>query len=106
MSDRIPKLKEMLLESPKDCFLWHALGLEHVKKDEIEQALEAFQQVINTDQSYVGTFYHLAKTYERLNDFTKAIEIYHKGIEIATSQKDMHARNELQMALDEIEDDE
>jgi hypothetical protein len=35
----------------------------------------------------------------------QAIQVYQKGIEIALAAKDLHARNELQMALDEITDE-
>ena len=61
-----------------------------------------FNQVIFIDESYVGTYYHLAKTLEKLNEIEEAISIYEKGIEIAKLLKDNHARNELQMALDDI----
>ena len=40
-----------------------------------------------------------------MQETAKAISIYEKGIEIAQKLKDNHAKNELQMALDEIIDD-
>ena len=100
--ERIEKLKSMLLQSPEDCFVYHALGLEYVKLNDFENALDYFNQVIFIDESYVGTYYHLAKTLEKLNEIEEAISIYEKGIEIAKLLKDNHARNELQMALDDI----
>lgn len=102
--DRIAKLKELLVSSPHDCFLLHALGLEYVKISEIEKALEAFEKVIATNEMYVGTYYHLAKTYEKQNNIGKAIEVYRKGIDMATQLKDQHAKNELVMALDDLID--
>lgn len=100
--ERIEKLKSMLLQSPEDCFVYHALGLEYVKLNDLENALDYFNQVLFIDESYVGTYYHLAKTLEKLNETEQAIEIYEKGIEIAKLLKDNHARNELQMALDDL----
>ena len=100
--ERIEKLLDMIAQSPNDCFLWHALGLEYRKLDELEKALEAFNKVINTDEKYVGTYYHLAQTLERMNKIDEAIIIYEKGISIANQVKDMHAKNELQMALDDL----
>ena len=103
--EQIQKLKEMLSQSPNDCFLLHALGLEYIKEQDISTALTFFKQVLIQDEKYVGTYYHLAKTYEKMGDFNKAIETYQKGILIATQLKDNHAKNELQMALDDISDE-
>jgi Tfp pilus assembly protein PilF len=102
--NRIEKLKEMLLQQPKDCFLHHALGLEWIKMGNLENALNCFLSVISNDENYVGTYYHLAKTYEKLGQVEQAVVIYEKGIQIATKCNDKHAKNELQMALDDILD--
>jgi tetratricopeptide (TPR) repeat protein len=101
---RIQKLQEMLSASPNDCFLMHALGLEFLKINQLEEAITYFEQVILTDKNYVGTYYHLAKTLERLNNKEEAIKIYEQGIEIANFAKDNHSRNELQMALEDLTD--
>ncbi|HNB82422.1 MAG TPA: tetratricopeptide repeat protein, partial [Chitinophagaceae bacterium] len=66
-------------------------------------ALHFFERVLQTDPSYLGTYYHLAQLYERLQRVHEAKETYERGIKLATLQKDMHARNELLMALDELE---
>lgn len=94
----------MLATSPEDCFLMHALALEYLKLGETAKALSFFEKVISTDSHYVGTYYHLAKTYEKTNQMAKAVDAYEKGIQIATALRDQHAKNELQMALEEITD--
>jgi tetratricopeptide (TPR) repeat protein len=73
--ERIEKLKSMLLQSPEDCFVYHALGLEYVKLNDFENAVDYFNQVIFIDESYVGTYYHLAKTLEKLNEIEEAISM-------------------------------
>lgn len=100
--ERIEKLKQMLQSSPHDCFLLHALGLEYIKLDEIKTGIEYFEKVIAANENYVGTYYHLAKAYEKMGNEIKAVEIYENGIAIATKMKDNHARNELQMALEDL----
>jgi Tfp pilus assembly protein PilF len=102
--NRIEKLNEMLMQQPQDCFLLHALGLEWIKLGELENALNSFLNVISIDENYVGTYYHLAKTYEKLGQEKQAVSVYEKGIQIATKCNDKHAKNELQMALDDILD--
>lgn len=102
--NRIEKLNQMLLLQPTDCFLHHALGLEWIKLGEMEKALNSFLNVISNDENYVGTYYHLAKTYEKMGQTEQAIVMYEKGIKIAIKCNDKHAKNELQMALDDIMD--
>ncbi|MBP6455853.1 MAG: tetratricopeptide repeat protein [Chitinophagaceae bacterium] len=102
---RIEKLKYFLESSPNDCFLWHALGLEYLKIEQKTDAISCFEKVLQIDENYVGTYYHLAAAKIQLN-LQEAILIYKKGIEIATKLKDNHAKNELQMMLDEINDED
>lgn len=102
--ERIEKLKLMLEQSSEDCFLWHALGLEYIKVNELKQAEASFEKVLTINEDYVGTYYHLAHLYLQTNQHEAALATFEKGIEVATRLKDMHARNELQMALDEFED--
>ncbi len=103
LQTRLEKLNALLAVQPEDCFLLHAKGLELLKLERKHDALASFQDVIRIDEKYVGTYYHLARTYELLQKFDEAIETYKKGIIIATKVGDMHARNELMMALEEIE---
>lgn len=102
--DRIEKIKGMLETQPDDCFLLHALGLEFLKLNQIEEAILQFEKVIKVNEEYVGTYYHLGRAYEKTGNREKAVNIYEKGIIIAKSQKNMHAKSELQMVLEELID--
>ena len=103
--NRIEKISELLQANPTDCFLWHALGLEKMKLDLVNEAIDAFQQVLSIDSNYVGTYYHLARALIVHGQTKEGINLYKKGIEVATGLKDMHAKNELQMALDDLLDE-
>jgi Tfp pilus assembly protein PilF len=103
--DRIEKLKEFLQNSPNDAFLQHALALEYVKLGNDNDAEALFENIVNQTPNYVGTYYHLAKLYERNAQMQKAISIYQKGMEQAKIAKDNHALNELRMAYDDIMDE-
>ncbi len=100
--DRIEQIKAFLQSSPGDSFLRHALGLEYVKRDNDPAAREAFEQLLAADPNYVGSYYHLGKTLERLGERDAAVATYEKGMEIARQQRDMHAYNELQAAHEDI----
>jgi tetratricopeptide (TPR) repeat protein len=103
--ERIEKLHNMLKQLPNDCFLWHALGLEWVKIGDLAQARTHFEQVLTLDANYVGTYYHLGKTLEKLELLPNAVLVYEEGIRRASALNDRHARNELQQALDDLSDE-
>src|SRR4051812_19710112 len=98
MSDRIEKLKAFLKDSPKDCFLNHAVALEYVKAGDEQNAKQHFELNLANDPGYVATYYHLAKLLERVGERENAIGIYEKGMAEAKTAKDMHSYSELQSA--------
>jgi tetratricopeptide (TPR) repeat protein len=102
--NRIATIQEYLLQSPNDSFLLHALALEYIKIADDKKAEEIFLNLLSMNENYLGSYYHLAKLFERNNNFEKAIKYYNKGIEIAKLQKDNHALNELRAALEDIEE--
>lgn len=102
--NRIEKLKEFLLASPDDCFLQHALALEYIKTGNDEEAQKLFEEILLRTPGYIGSYYHLGKLLERKANVPGAIDIYKRGMEEAKKAKDQHSYNELQGALEDIED--
>jgi Tfp pilus assembly protein PilF len=100
--DRIEKLKEFLQADPKDSFVQHALALEYIKTGDQAKARELFESIIEREPGYIGTYYHLAKLLERLNETDKAIKIYKTGMEEAKKARDNHAYSELRSAYEEL----
>ena len=100
--DRINKLKEFLKKQPDDSFLQHALALEYVKIGNEREAKLLFERILENDALYIGSYYHLAKLFERIGDEQGAITVYQNGIIVAEKIGDKHSKNELQMALDEL----
>lgn len=102
--DRIEKLREYLAQQPGDSFLQHALALEYIKAGNDAVARQLFEQLLQQNPGYVGSFYHLGKLLERSGDTEMAEVTYRKGMEQARQAGDRHAYNELQHALEEITD--
>ena len=100
--NRIEKLKEFLLANPADSFLQHALALEYLKLGEDQAARKLFEEVLTRDENYIGTYYHLAKLLERLDEREQAIAYYEKGMLKAKEAGDQHAYSELRSAYDEL----
>jgi tetratricopeptide (TPR) repeat protein len=97
---RMLQIRQMLASTPNDCFLLHALALEHVKINQDAMAKTLFEQVLQTDENYIGSYYHLGKLLERNEANDEAIATYEKGIAIAKKRGDRHSQNELQGAID------
>lgn len=100
--DRIAQILTFLQTTPKDNFLRHALALEYIKAGNETEARRLFEAVLTDSPDYVGSYYHLAKLYERHNLLNEAIECYEKGMAAAQQTGDRHAYNELQTALDDL----
>ena len=95
-------LRSLLADQPTDPFLNHALALEEIKVGKDESARELFEQLLECNLDYVGSYYHLGKLHERLGDESKAIAVYEKGMEVAKKLSDNHALSELRGAYDNL----
>lgn len=95
---RLQKLLAFLEEEPNDPFVKYALATEYLKLNDEESALQYFQDLITNHPEYSGTYYHLAKLYESLNQPDAAIDIYQRGMNITNEQKEWHALSELKAA--------
>jgi len=100
--ERIEKLKQFLQASPGDSFIQHALALEYIKLGDDSTARRLFEELLNREPSYVGSYYHLGKLLERNNENDGAIKWYEKGMEEARRAGDKHAYGELRGALEEL----
>jgi len=103
--ERIEQLTEFLKESPEDSFLQHALALEHAKRGQDAQARRLFEQLLERDPGYVGSYYHLGKLLQRLHEPAAALRVYKKGLEMTAAVNDRHTYNELSTALEDLMDE-
>ena len=100
--ERITRILAFLEQNPKDSFLRHALALEYVKAGKLAEARALFEAVLTDAPDYVGSYYHLAKLLEQLQETELAIQWYEKGMEAAKAAGDNHALNELRAAYEDL----
>ena len=74
--NRIEKLKAFLIENPQDSFVQHALALEYVKEGDDSEARRLFEELLERDENYIGSYYHLARLLERNDAKESAIRWY------------------------------
>ena len=78
--------------------------MEYIKDGNDAEAKILFEAVLEKDPDYTGSYYHLAKLFERVNDYSAAMVWYEKGMQRAKALKDMKTYNELQAAYEDITD--
>jgi len=98
MPDRLDQLLTFYEEDPNDNFVRFALAQEYLKREDTDRALGLFEELVDTDPDYVGTYYHLGKLYEKLDRTDDAIQTYKDGIAVAREQRDTKNLSELQDA--------
>ncbi len=101
--DRIGTLKDFLKQNPSDSFLKHALGLEYVKLGQDGLARTQFEEVIEHDPGYIGSYYHLGKLLLRTGQPDLAKEWFKKGMDAARTAGDVHAFNEMRTAMEDLD---
>ena len=100
--ERIEKLKEFLRTDPADSFVQHALALEYIKLGNDVEAQKLFEAILERDQGYIGSYYHLAKLFERNGNTDAAIKAYERGMDEAKKAGDSKALGELRGAYEEL----
>jgi len=99
-STRLETLKNMVAQQPGDSFLRYGLAMEYKNTGDLEAAIAEFRSLIEMNPDYSAAYFHGGQTLERLGKLDDARDLYREGIEVTTRLADLHARSELQAALD------
>lgn len=104
MSDRLPKILQMLESKPGDTFLLYAAAMEYKKVNDLARALEFLDRTIQFDPFYAYAYFQKGQVHEMQGDAESARRAYLAGIDAAKQKGDSHAASELQGALDLLAD--
>jgi tetratricopeptide (TPR) repeat protein len=99
-SSRLEILKDMVAQNPTDSFLRYGLAMEYRNANNLEAAAAEFQALIVVNPDYSAAYFHGGQTLERLGHLDEARAMYRDGIAAAARKGDLHARAEMQAALD------
>lgn len=76
--------------------------MEHKGRGQLAEAWTVFEELLSQFPDYVPTYLMAGGTLVALDRKAEAADTYRKGIEVAQSRGDQHARRELEAALLEI----
>lgn len=96
---RLEQLLAFYKEDPDDAFTRFAIAQEYQKAGAPQQAISFYEQLIEDQPTYTGTYYHLGKLYEEGGRTEEAIATYQQGIRTAREQRNLKDLSELQDAL-------
>jgi tetratricopeptide (TPR) repeat protein len=95
-NNRLEQLISILGQGSKDPFIRYAIATEYLKEGKVSLALEFYEDLIENNAEYIGTYYHLGKLYDNLGRKEDAKLTFEKGIKIAKESQNLHALSELQ----------
>lgn len=100
MKSRREMLEEFLAADPYDSFSRYALALELEKAGEASAAIAELAEVIRRDANYVAAYYHRGRLLARAGNDAEALEVYQRGLEVATKAGDQKTANEIREAIE------
>jgi len=103
--NKLEQLLQFLDMAPHDPFSLYSIAYEYYKAGDWDEALNYFQKLRKKHPNYVGTYYHLGKLWEKLEQAENAYETYEAGILVAKQLKDFHSLGELQRALQQAREE-
>ena len=100
MSNRLEVLKNMVAQNPNDSFARYGLAMEYGNSGLLDLAVQEYRALLAAHPNYSAAYYHGGQALEKLGRADEARELYWQGIEATTRIGDLHARSEIQAALD------
>ncbi len=101
--ERIHLLNEYIKEDPGNPFNYYALALEY-QHTEPNKAVPLFEHLLANHPDYLPTYYTAAMFMADHQQTEQAIEVFQKGIDLASMRNETKTVAELQNALSMLED--
>jgi len=95
-------LEQFLTKRPEDAFARYGLALECVKAGDEEGAATHFQHLLEKNPDYVAGYFQYGQFLARLGRDAEARKMLSDGIVVAQRAGDIHARDEMQAALNSL----
>lgn len=102
MADRLAMFDLMIEKGSEDPFVHYARAMELRSRGRLEDALEAYGQVVTRFPDYVPTYLMAGQVAEELDREDAARKYLTLGIEAARQANDSHAEAELEAALEAL----
>lgn len=95
-------LEQFVAQKPQDAFARYGLALECVKLGDDSSAAAHFQKLLEDHPEYSAGYFQYGQLLGRQGRNEEARKILSSGILAAQKAGDMHARDEMQAALESL----
>lgn len=100
MVDRLPMLLKMVEAKPNEPFVRYGLAMEYRKLERWDDAIAAFEQLLERHPSYVPAYLMFGNLLADRGRREQAIAVLDRGLAAAEQANDDHALGELRAARD------
>ena len=100
---RVDAIRQLLQESPDDTFLLYSLGMELLAAGKAAEAAGQFRRVLELDSQYLAAYRQAAQALRQMGDIASAAQMLRRGLAVADQAGDTHARDQLRLLLDALE---
>lgn len=95
-------LEQFVAARPADAFARYGLALECAKLGDDRAAATHFQHLVEKHPDYVATYFQYGQFLAKLGREAEARKMLSAGIVVAQRAGDIHARDEMQAALNSL----
>ncbi len=95
-------LEQFVAQKPADAFARYGLAMECANEGDHHAATEHFEKLLDNNPDYVAGYFQFAQLLARLGRLEDARKLLSDGIVVAQKSGDMHARDEMQSALNSL----
>ena len=99
---RLEAFRKFVQARPDDPFTRYALAMHLRSMGRLAEAVEAFTELITRAPDYIPTWLMLGQALEAAGKDGEAARAYQDGMAAATRRQDLHARGELEAALEAL----
>ncbi|MBI3894580.1 MAG: tetratricopeptide repeat protein [Acidobacteria bacterium] len=101
-NSRLETLIQLVEKNPQDSFVRYGLAMEYARQEQYQQAMEHFGKLWEINPDYTAAYYQAGQMLVKTGQIEEAGRIFRKGIEVAARLGDLHAKSELEAALEQL----
>lgn len=94
--------KQVLEIDPEDTVALYGMGDIAFYRENFKEAVSALEKVVSLDEKYSAAYLLLGKSLEASGNLERAMQVYKKGIDVASKRGDMMPANEMQSRLNQL----
>ncbi len=101
--NRLEMIKQIAEKFPDDPVALYGLGDAYMADGQFENAIQAFQKIIQLKANYTAAYRELGKALAKAGKIEEAKEIYKKGMDVAQLTGELQTGKEMQVFLNRLE---